>query len=383
MISGDPRIGLALSGGGVRAAVFHLGVMKHLAEFNLLEQISQISTVSGGSLIAGAVFSEAAGQWPSSTQYLETIYPSLRTRLVSGDLFSFRALGVWGVFRENIRILSARSHILSRLLQRRWDIRMLLSDLPAAPIWHINTTCFETGKNWRFTRDSMGDWQFGTHYSPLIQLSDAIAASAAVPYVIGALKLPLPAHGWWQTDPATKRPIRKIEPMSRTVRLWDGGAYENLALEPLFKPMDGLKGCDLLICSDASGPLGRPTGLVPSLVAGRLASPRLFDIASDQIRALRSRMLINAIRRNEIKGFLFRMGTAPRQLGLSAEAARGYLTDEDCLSCLNYPTNLTQLTDANFDRIARHGAEVAQLTMAAYADPTKTPVDPITVANRE
>lgn len=212
MISSDMRIGLALSGGGVRAAVFHLGVMKHLAEFNLLEQISQISTVSGGSLIAGAIFSEAAGQWPSSTQYLTTIYPAIRTRLISGDLFSLRALGFWGVFRENIRILSARSHILSRLLQQHWDIKMLLSDLPAAPIWHINTTCFETGKNWRFTRDSMGDWQFGTHYSPLVQLSDAIAASAAVPYIIGALKLPLPVHGWWQTDPATKRPIRKIEP---------------------------------------------------------------------------------------------------------------------------------------------------------------------------
>lgn len=371
MTSGDLRVGLALSGGGVRAAVFHLGVMKYLAEFNLLEQISQISTVSGGSLIAGAVFSEAAGQWPSSTQYLTTIYPVLRTRLVSGDLFSFRALGFWGVFTENIRILSARAQILSRLLQQRWNIRMLLSDLPVAPIWHINTTCFETGKNWRFTRDSMGDWQFGTHYSPLVQLSDAIAASAAVPYVIGALKLPLPAHGWWQTDPATKRPIRKIEPNSPTVRLWDGGAYENMALEPLFKPMGGLKGCDLLICSDASGPLGRPTGLVRSLAAGRLASPRLFDIASDQIWALRSRMLVNAIRRDEIKGFLFRMGTTARQLGLSAEAVRGYLSDEDCLSCLNYPTNLTRVTEANFDRIARHGAEVAQLTMAAYSDPKK------------
>lgn len=251
---------------------------------------------------------------------------------------------------------------------------MLLSDLPEAPVWHINTTSFDTGKNWRFTRDLMGDWQFGTHYSPSIELSDAIAASAAVPYVIGALKLALPAHGWWQTDAATKRPIRKIEPTSRTVRLWDGGAYENMALEPLFKPIDGLKGCDLLICSDASGPLGRPRRLVSSLIAGRLASPRLFDIASDQIRALRSRMLINAIRRNEIKGFLFRMGTSARQFGLAADAAREFLSDEDCLSCLNYPTNLTRVTEANFDRIARHGVEVAQLTTSAYAEPSDASV---------
>jgi NTE family protein len=276
------------------------------------------------------------------------------------------------MFRENFNILTARAHILSRLLQQHWDIRMSLSDLPAAPVWHINTTSFDTGKNWRFTRDSMGDWQFGTHYSPSFELSDAIAASAAVPYVIGALKLALPAHGWWQTDPATKRPIRKVDPPSRTVRLWDGGAYENMALEPLFKPTDGLKGCDFLICSDASGPLGKPTDLVSNLIAGRLASPRLFDIAADQIRALRSRMLINAIRRNEIKGSLFRIGTSARQLGLAAEAAQVFLSDEDCLSCLNYPTNLTQMTEVSFDRIARHGAEVAQLTTSAYADPANS-----------
>ena len=43
------RIGLALSGGGVRAATFHMGVLRRLAAEALLERISIISTVSGGS----------------------------------------------------------------------------------------------------------------------------------------------------------------------------------------------------------------------------------------------------------------------------------------------------------------------------------------------
>ena len=51
-----PRIALALSGGGIRAAVFHLGVIRRLAEAKLLEEIKQISTVSGGSLVTGAIF---------------------------------------------------------------------------------------------------------------------------------------------------------------------------------------------------------------------------------------------------------------------------------------------------------------------------------------
>lgn len=42
------RIGLALSGGGTRAAVFHLGVLRRLAVDGRLEQITKLSTVSGG-----------------------------------------------------------------------------------------------------------------------------------------------------------------------------------------------------------------------------------------------------------------------------------------------------------------------------------------------
>jgi NTE family protein len=39
----------------VRAAVFHLGVLKRMAGEDLLEQVSTISTVSGGSLIMPAL----------------------------------------------------------------------------------------------------------------------------------------------------------------------------------------------------------------------------------------------------------------------------------------------------------------------------------------
>lgn len=290
-VAGSKHIGLALSGGGFRAAVFHLGVLRYMAEENLLEQVTQISTVSGGSLVTGAVFSAADGKWPSSSQFLDSVYPAIKNMLVAEDLFSLRALGFGGLIRQNFRILFRRANVLAWLIRRRWNVSLRLADLPANPVWYINTTSLETGKNWRFTRDSMGDWQFGRHYSPDVAVADAIAASAAVPYVIGALKLGLPKDGWWQTDPATKAPLRTMEPRHLSVRLWDGGAYENMALEPLYKPVDGLQGCNLLMCSDASAPLAAPSGILRGLMTGRLASPRLFDIASDQIRALRSRIV--------------------------------------------------------------------------------------------
>ena len=80
-----------------------------------------------------------------------------------------------------------------------------------------------------------------------------------MPYVIGAMTLALPEEGWWETDAATNKPVRKRTPCSRTVHLWDGGAYENLGLEALYKPGRGLIDCNFLICSDASGPLRPPS----------------------------------------------------------------------------------------------------------------------------
>src|SRR5262245_33398827 len=46
------RIGLALSGGGFRATLFHLGVVRLLNETRRLSQVKRIGAVSGGSILA-------------------------------------------------------------------------------------------------------------------------------------------------------------------------------------------------------------------------------------------------------------------------------------------------------------------------------------------
>jgi NTE family protein len=252
------EIGLTLSGGGIRAAVFHLGVLRRLADEGLLESIGQLSTVSGGSLVIAAIMSKAEMQWPRSADYRERLYPRLRHLLTTRDLFSFRAIGWAGVLRFNYRLITHRAQLLAKLLADRWGVVAAVRDLPDRPAWWINATCLETGKNWRFGKREMGDWQFGRHYDPPFLLAEVAAASAAVPYVIGALSLRLPRDGWYRTDAATRRPVEKRLPAMLSVRLWDGGAYENLGLESLYKPQQGLMGCNFLICSDASGPLSDP-----------------------------------------------------------------------------------------------------------------------------
>src|SRR5437764_4822048 len=46
------KIGLALSGGGFRASLYHLGLVRFLRDANILPQVSHITSVSGGSIFA-------------------------------------------------------------------------------------------------------------------------------------------------------------------------------------------------------------------------------------------------------------------------------------------------------------------------------------------
>ena len=46
-------MGMALSGGGFRATLFHLGALRRLNELNILREIDTFSSVSGGSIING------------------------------------------------------------------------------------------------------------------------------------------------------------------------------------------------------------------------------------------------------------------------------------------------------------------------------------------
>src|SRR5262249_2680870 len=46
------KIGLALSGGGFRASLYHLGLVRFLRDAGILSRVSQVTSVSGGSIVA-------------------------------------------------------------------------------------------------------------------------------------------------------------------------------------------------------------------------------------------------------------------------------------------------------------------------------------------
>ncbi|MBW8329359.1 MAG: patatin-like phospholipase family protein [Thiobacillus sp.] len=49
------KLGLALAGGGFRASLFHVGVLRRMAEMDILRYVQVLSTVSGGSIV-GALY---------------------------------------------------------------------------------------------------------------------------------------------------------------------------------------------------------------------------------------------------------------------------------------------------------------------------------------
>ena len=52
------KFGLALSGGGFRASLFHIGVLASLAEHDVLRHVEVLSCVSGGSIIGAQYYLE-------------------------------------------------------------------------------------------------------------------------------------------------------------------------------------------------------------------------------------------------------------------------------------------------------------------------------------
>jgi NTE family protein len=343
----NPNIALALSGGGIRAMVFHLGVLKLLAERGLLEHVGRVSTVSGGSLLVGLMLQETAMSWPSSQGFLSTIYPRLREKLCQRSL-------QWGALRQllnplHLRFLFSRANLLGLALKHEWKVGQRLSELPAVPEWSINGTTAENGKRFRFKRTDLGDYSLGYAASSDFPLSDALAVSAAFPGGFGPLRIEARRFTWkkraWDAPLGSEQPV---EIGYDALHLYDGGIYDNLGLEPFF---DAGKGKSkhtesYIIVSDAGFPL--PTGFsFWSINPRRLM--RIADIMADQGHALRIRTFTNFLQQGPDRGALIFINTpldAPELSGSMEFAA-------------TYPTTLRRMSLDVFDRLATHGYQVA------------------------
>jgi NTE family protein len=370
----DKGYALVLSGGGVRAAAFHLGVMLRLAVESRLERVRELSTVSGGSLAAGLVFSRAGLAWPSSDAFVNAVLPQTQHALVD---HSVQRSAFVRTFRRPWKLFTSRGDVWAEALEKVWEIKGTLKQIAELPRWFINATCYETGRNWRFSQHHIGDWKFGHNFTQSVPISLAVAASAAIPYMAGLVKLSIEPEGWFSINPATDEPIETTKPIRRAVRLWDGGVYENLGVEAVYKPQRGLvqKDIGLLIVSDASAYLGEALGPASGVFTARspfVHPPRLFDIATEQTRALRTRILMEAITDGRLPGTILRLGRSVGYIDKQSRRQREQILDNAFLSedavdaAARYPTNGSKMTITNYRNLLRHGFETADATLTSY-----------------
>ena len=367
MAENELKIGIALSGGGVRAAVFHLGVLGRLAEDGLLEKITRISTVSGGTLVTGLIYSIAGNKWPTSGFYLNkclvrTRHYLTRTDVQRGALFS-------GGFRPK-DLIHRRAKLISRSMQDCWGISGSLNDIPLEPRWVLNATTYESGKNWRFIpQRRMGDYVVNYVEKPCIPLTDAMAASAAYPSLIGPLVLNTKKFSWFKFEGGNQIPT---QPRFKRLHLWDGGVYDNLGAEALFKIQDNDKYQDdfnFLVVSDASNAI--ETRKHPIWFWKR--AYRLMIVAMDQVRSLRARTLNNYFETHNSSGVYLKIGNTGRKIlaavGIEKESidelTKNSLSLKDAEAAEEFKTTLRKLTKAEYDLLYRHGWEVANFTLQA------------------
>jgi len=322
----NKKIGLALSGGGYRAAVFHLGMLSYMAENGLLERVAHISTVSGGSIVMGLVYRLNGFRFPSSEEYLQNVHTQAIAFLQKHTLLEDNMMLAATKSSASNGLLALNKKLLQRLKGKTWGLDKDIQELEDTPIWTINATTGETGKSWRFSKEKMGDYVIGYMKHPHVTLAQAISASAGFPVAIGPLRLMLNKYHYKTKDQYI---VGTGDFPRETVHLYDGGLYDNLGTEVFFgsnitKFSDSI---DFLIVSDASKPFDIKKDMASLWWFGKFN--QISDISTEQIRSLRLRMFYNLIKRENQPdlGLHIRMGNS--ELGMEEEAKCAKKIDTD------------------------------------------------------
>lgn len=378
------KIGLALSGGGFRAAVYHMGVLARLADEDLLEQVQAISSVSGGSWGAGLIFAVNNFIWPSSAIYFEIVVPKARKHLTTQNLQASLINGVIeAILTLDWKIIYSRATLLSHLLKRRWGIANHLRDLPETPQWIINSTNFESSEAWFFSRNAVGDRRFGyTHDTDKISVSDALAASGAFPGLVGAFSFPTQGLYWEDQCPEFPDRLPKVFQSSGNrfnrvdfpkLHLWDGGVYDNNGVGVFYNSESDSwdHGVEFLIVSDASGGLDN---VKFQMFTNALL--QIIFIMLQQVRQSRLEAIMEQFReRNpKAKGLYVPIDHTCEQTLADAQIApkiiaqikRDSLSLDQVLTTKAIQTQARQLTSDEFYTLFRHGFEVMDYSLVAH-----------------
>ena len=291
-----------MSGGGYRAALFHLGALRRLNELGVLSKVDTFTSVSGGSIMAAqlAVFLKDAGAEPGKAipGFEEGVAEPMRA-FAATDVRTGAALA--RLHPRNWFTPGAQSEALAAAYEQG-PAPGKLSDLPEKPRFVFLASDMRFRDQWVFDTGlrrigsskagfgALGDWT----------LAQAVAASSCVPgafSVVHARQEPDALTGGAYAEPDRDRLVADID-------LSDGGMYDNLGVEPVWRDHE------LVLVSDAA------PSFKPEPDVGWLWSAlRQGVILLEQATEVRKRWLISDFIRGELRGAYWGIASKPSSYG--------------------------------------------------------------------
>ncbi|HTN42694.1 MAG TPA: patatin-like phospholipase family protein [Nitrospiria bacterium] len=273
----EAGIGLALSGGGFRATLFHCGALWRLNELGYLPKLSRISSVSGGSITAGWL----ACKW--TTLHFSNGVANNFVKEVTNPLRKFcgRSVDTPSILKGVLWPGKRVSDAVEGKYRKYLFGETTLQDLPTnnAPLFVFNSTNLATGVDFRFSKPYAGDYRIGLIKNPDFRVSLAVAASSAYPPYLSPVVIDANPVNFTRTKGAD---LFDEEAYRKRLVLSDGGVYDNLGLETVWNRYQ------TLLVSDAGLPFDLNPGPRTNWYGQTL---RAFDVTANQARALRKRAL--------------------------------------------------------------------------------------------
>jgi len=221
------KLGLALSGGGLRATFFHLGVVRYLREAGILPQVRYVTSVSGGSILAAHLvlnwsrYQDPSGFDEAARELYAVAAADLRGRILRRLPSHFPLTCFERTRRQRPRTI--RNLLFEAYLERYLYGKATLSGVgakePEAPHLDVLATNLSRGTlavftAERFIPDEKGTEQIETETA----LAKAVAISAAFPGFFPPVEIDNETLGVDAEDFPTDE------------YLTDGGVYDNLGL---------------------------------------------------------------------------------------------------------------------------------------------------------
>ena len=352
-VAPSPGIALALSGGGFRATLFHLGSLWRLNEMGWLPRLKVITSVSGGSITAGYL----GIRWKAfdfdkqgiAVNFEETIVKPVRRFCRDNYDVWAGALGMLpGVSGGDVVARGYRKHLFGDATLQE------LPDEASAPRFILYATSLQTGASVRFSKTFLRDYKVGRIDNPTVAMSKVVAASSAFPPVLSTVNVEVNPGDWSREEGN----VYHDEPdLKKKLVLTDGGVYDNMGLEAVFDRYE------TVLVSDAGAPFDldrSPSGAWLSI------GTRALLIASEQTRALRKRWLIKDYKAGVRKGSYWGIATHINDYDLSDAMTQ----DSDQTAHLaRVRTRLNKFEDVEQEQLINWGYALTDAAMRRHVSP--------------